>query len=336
MPLRLLETVIPDEQVDRLKRLLESWPTIGEWYDALAGEKVEVRILAPAEHAEGLLDLLEQNFSMYEDFRVIVLPVQASVPRPEAKSDTVLHKEESVGPGTDRIGREELYQEVSHEARLTRVFVAFVALSAIVAGIGLVWNNVAVVIGAMVIAPLLGPNMALALGTTLGDLRLAKRALFTNAVGISVAFAVSLVFGAALEIDPAIPEIASRCEVGLGSIALALASGCAGALAFTGGMTTTVVGVMVAVALLPPLMASGMLLASGDPRRGVASLLLFLVNLICVNLSGVLTFRVQGIGPSTWRRADQAKRAARAAVAVWVVLLAALATIIVLARGWLA
>ena len=129
--------------------------------------------------------------------------------------------------------------------------------------------------------------------------------------------------------DPAIPEIASRTEVDLGCIALAMASGCAGALAFTGGLTTTVVGVMVAVALLPPLMTSGMLLASGDWKQALGALMLFLVNLICVNLAGVITFVAQGVKPRAWWEADEARKLTRWAVAIWCVLLSLLVLLIV-------
>jgi uncharacterized membrane protein len=89
----------------------------------------------------------------------------------------------------DRISREELYNSIADGAKLSRVFVMMVILSAIVAAIGLIKDNVAVVVGAMVIAPLLGPNVALALGTTLGDIPLTLRSLKTNVVGVAIAFA---------------------------------------------------------------------------------------------------------------------------------------------------
>jgi uncharacterized hydrophobic protein (TIGR00341 family) len=201
-------------------------------------------------------------------------------------------------------------------------------LSTVVAAIGLMRNNVAVVIGAMVIAPLLGPNMALALATTLADVKLAKRALITNGAGTVLALSIAVLFGVWGKVDPAVGEISSRTQVELGDIALALASGFAGALAFTTGLSTTVVGVMVSVALLPPLSAFGMLLGAGKPKLALAALGLFLVNVFCVNLSGVVTFLFQGIRPTTWWKEGRARKATWAAIAVWLVLLAALAAVI--------
>ena len=110
---------------------------------------------------------------------------------------------------------------------------------------------------------------------------------------------LSVMFGVLLEGNPASPEVASRTGVGFGDIAVALASGSAGALTFTTGVSTTLIGVMVTVALLPPVVTFGLLLGGGHPALATGALSLFLMNLICVNLAGVTTFLVQGIHP--WR-----------------------------------
>jgi uncharacterized membrane protein len=117
-----------------------------------------------------------------------------------------------------------------------------------------------------------------------------------------------------------------------GYIAVALASGCAGALAFTTGVSAALVGVMVAVALLPPLVTFGLLLGGGEPELAMGALSLFMVNLICVNLAGVTTFLVQGIHPATWWEKNRAAKATRIAIGLWVALLAALVGLILLLR----
>jgi uncharacterized membrane protein len=142
--------------------------------------------------------------------------------------------------------------------------------------------------------------------------------------------ALSVIIGVLVHVDPALSEVAARTRVGLGDIALALASGCAGALAFTTGVSATLIGVMVAVALLPPLVTFGLLLGSGQPVLAMGALSLFLVNLICVNLAGVTTFLVQGIRPASWWEKDRAMKATRIAIALWVVLLVGLVAVILL------
>jgi uncharacterized hydrophobic protein (TIGR00341 family) len=224
------------------------------------------------------------------------------------------------------VGREELLDDLASGTRITGVYLALVVLSAIVAAVGLMRNNVAVVIGAMVIAPLLTPNVALALATTLGDFKLMRKALKTNLAGLATAFVFAVVVGLVLRVDAA--AIAWRTETRFDDIILALASGAAGALVFTTGVPATLVGVMVAVALLPPLVSAGLRLAAGDAAGAGGAFLLLMTNVICVNLAAVVTFLVRGVGPRTWWEADKAKRAARKAVVLWGVLLVVLAVIV--------
>jgi len=158
---------------------------------------------------------------------------------------------------------------------------------------------VAIIIGAMVIAPFLGPNVALALSTTLGDNKLRNDALKATIIGFSIVILLSVSMGYLFDVDPTIPEIASRTQAGISDILLALASGAAGVLAFTTGVSAVVIGVMVAVALLPPLTAFGLLTGSGEYNLATGAFLLFLTNIICINLAGVATFLLQGVSPRT-------------------------------------
>ncbi len=199
-----------------------------------------------------------------------------------------------------------------------------VLLSTVIAAIGLLRDDGTIIIGSMVIAPLLGPNMALSLATTLGDTTLALRAVKIGAVGISVAFSFSVLIGYFFTVSPEIPEIASRTRVSGSDLILAFASGMAGALSLTSGVSNAIVGVMVAVALLPPLVTFGLVIGSGYWQVAVGSMLLLLTNLICLNLAGLITFSVQKIRPGKWREADFAQKVRHIAFWIWFVLLSAL------------
>ena len=238
-------------------------------------------------------------------------------------------QEEAPSP---RISREELYQQVNEGAQLTRTFVVLVALSAVVAAVGVAYNNVTVVIGAMVIAPLLGPNVALSLATALGDIDLAKSAAKTDLVGILVALVVAIPIGLLVVVDPENAEIQTRLHVQLKDIVLALASGAAGVLSMTTGASAALIGVMVAVALLPPLVTFGLLVGAGYRDLAMSALLLFVTNVICVNLAGVVTLLVQNVRPRTWWEADRAKKAIKIAISFWVVLLLMLVIVILVLR----
>jgi uncharacterized hydrophobic protein (TIGR00341 family) len=334
MALRLIEMVLQEKDGAEVRELLKEQKVLEHRQVRLPDGEVLVRILLDAEQSEAVLDLLGERYAGEDGNRVVILPVEATLPRadpvPEAAATPEQPAPEEKSP--ERIGREELYEDIKDAARCSRIYLAMVVLATVVAAIGLYYNSVAIIIGAMVIAPLLGPNVALSLATTLGDLPLLRRALLTALAGIATAMVFSTIIGVLLHVNPESPEVASRNGVGVGDVVVALASGCAGALAFTTGVSATLIGVMVAVALLPPLVTFGLLLGSGHATPAMGALSLFLMNLICVNLAGVTTFLVQGIRPATWWEKDRASKATRVAIGLWVALLAALGGMILFLR----
>lgn len=194
-------------------------------------------------------------------------------------------------------------------------------LSTVVASIGLIEDNVAVVIGAMVIAPLLGPNLALSLATALGDLSLMRRSVQTLSAGILFAVALSAGLGMLWPSDPMSREIILRTEVSLDAVALALASGAAAALSLTTGLSSILVGVMVAVALLPPAATMGLMLGIGNIGLALNAGLLLAINIVCVNLASKIVFLVKGIQPRTWVEKEKAHRAVVVYLLVWLLTL---------------
>jgi len=290
--------------------------------------------LVLAAEVEPLLDQLEQRFGQDEKFRAVLIPLAAVLPRPKEEPAP---PEEPEGKPEEppkkvplRVSRAELYAEIAGAAKLDRLFLVQVVLATIVAAIGLFRDMPAVVIGAMVIAPLLGPNIALALGTTLADPDLIRKSIRTTTAGLFLAFALSAIYGALLGMDVTSGEVAARTSVELSDILLALASGVAGTLAFTTGVPTALVGVMVAIALMPPTVVAGALLGAGEWRLCSEAALLLFVNVVCVNLAAVVTFLVQGIRPSSWWEAERSKRLTRRAMTIWVALLVLLASLILI------
>jgi len=124
-----------------------------------------------------------------------------------------------------------------------------------------------------------------------------------------------------LTVDPASHEIQTRTIVSYADIILALASGIAGALAFTSGLPSALIGVIVAVALIPPLVVFGLLLGSGFITQSLGAFLLLVINMICVNIAGVFTFLVKGLQPINWWEGPKAQKATRYAIFIWTALL---------------
>ncbi len=335
MALRLVDIYLPAAH-DELPSFEEDYPVLDRHIIALTDERRLERVLLNAEDTEAFVEWLHDTIGATEDYRIILTPVEATLPRPEpddeqADEQATDEEDEEESRSAGRISREELYQDIDDSISVTRVHYMLVALSTIVAAGGMLRDSVAVVIGAMVIAPLIGPNIALALGTTLADGPLLRRSLTVNLLGLSLGFALSFGIGLVLPVDPSIPEIAARTSVGLSDVALALAAGVAGTLSVTRGVSTALIGVMVAVALLPPLVALGMLLGAGYGAAAQGAGLLTLSNVVAINLAGVCTFLAQGVRPMSWYEAERAKTATRWAIGIWMLVLGLLVTAILLA-----
>ena len=338
MALRIVEIVVNPGSEKTVKEAVKDLDVQDLWFSRPNEERLTARMLVKAEDTEKLVDALNQRFGVFANFRVVIIPVEATIPRieekPKEEPENVLAEappeENNKKRWIKRISRDELHNEVQDSAELTTVYAITISLSVLVAAIGLLKDNVAVVIGAMVIAPLLGPNVAMSLATVLGDSKMLRRSAMTLAAGVCLAMALSLIIGMIFEVDPTIREISLRTEIGLTDIVLALASGAAGALFFTIGTSTALVGVMVAVALLPPLVTLGMLIGSGHIGLAFDTLLLFMTNFICVNLAAVGVFVSQGIKPSHWWESLIAKKSVSYSLIVWMALLVIMVVLILL------
>jgi len=333
MPLRQIEVVIPKEGKNEMDELLKDDAVVTYWRDCGGDStgKCLIKVILDISQTESFLDRAEQLMGQYEGFRMVILSVDATLPRigePEEKEPDETDEPWQKPIQGLRVSREELFSEISDGIKLNRIYMALVILSTIVAALGILRDNTAVVIGAMVIAPLLAPNIGLALATTLGDLDLGRKSLISNISGLLVALSISILLGMFLPVDNTVYQIASRTEVHLSDIALALASGAAGVLAYTVGMSAAVIGVMVAVALLPPLVTAGLLFGNMQWDLSIMAFLLLITNVICVNLAAVATFIFQGIRPRTWYESKKADKANRIALTLWITLLIALAVTI--------
>lgn len=330
MALRLIK-ILPPKGFDRVEDIANEDDIIYHWVEKTDSDHISISILADVELTEKILEDIESHFSGSTDYRIILLPVAATIPKYEIEES---EEEDSSNDNGDsdgrvqRISREELYEEIKAVVDFSWVYLVLIALSCVVAANGLIRNSAAMVIGAMVIAPILGPNVGLSLATTLGDIQLMKRSLKSIFFGFSLGMILSIIMGLLFPFNPDVYEIASRTEVSFADIALGLAAGVAGCLSFTRGISAAVIGVMVAVALLPPMVATGLLLGSGHYELAMGAALLTATYIICVNLAGVLTFVLQGIKPKSFIERRDGEELSRYAIIIWIAMLVLLSLII--------
>ncbi len=283
-----------------------------------------LRVLVDADNAQPVLDALQGVFGSDPQARILLLPAEGILPRPAESSP------EAAAAAREVATREELYNGVERGARLDANYLLLVVLSTVVAAVGLMEDNLAAVLGAMVIAPLLGPNLAFGLGTALGDRPLIAGAVRTNLAGLATAFACAAFIGWIWPANLHSQELMARADVGLDGIVLALASGAAAVLSLTTGLSTVLVGVMVAVALLPPAAALGLFAGGGHWRLAGGAALLLAVNVVCVNLAATLVFWVRGVKPRTWLEKRRARESLALSIALWAAILAVLVAVILL------
>jgi uncharacterized hydrophobic protein (TIGR00341 family) len=308
MSARIVQIYLPEDQVPELETILPRH-TRRFWRETVPGEQEKYTCIVQQRYTERLLIALEKAFGEVPGFTAHVAQLEAVVPAVEETPETELNLPADLAPPTrlerffsrDRLSTDELYDDIEESLHIRTSFILTVTLSAIIAGLGMRSGQVAVVIGAMIIAPLLGPTMGLALAATVGNGKLGRQAAATLALGCMLAVLSGIGIGMIVEIDPLVPELRNRTIVQPADIALALASGAAGVLAFSRGASLALVGVMIAVALVPPLTAAGIYTGAGLPAAGASAMFLFTVNLVCVNVAGIVMFLFQGLPPKNWR-----------------------------------
>ena len=170
-------------------------------------------------------------------------------------------------------------------------------LSAIISTLGLLANSVAIIIGAMIIAPLMGPIIGMAFSVAMGNRMLLRRSSFTLLKGVILTVAASWLTASLIGLETVDSEILSRTNPTLLDFGIAMAAGFAGAFTQTRrSIADAIPGVAIAVALVPPLSVIGIGLGLGRNEIASGAFLLFSTNLICIIFFGSLVFLFQSYG----------------------------------------
>lgn len=196
-------------------------------------------------------------------------------------------------------------------------FLCLLVLASSIATYGLLGDSLAVVIGAMIVAPLMLPIMGLAFSISIGDRAGMTNTLLVSLAGIAMAVGVGYLITLPLAplLQPqAIQQIMVRTAPHLLDLMAALATGVAGAFALSRrDVSDTLPGVAIAVSLVPPLANVGILLALKEPTLATGSLLLFITNYVAILITGSLVFLLMGFRKAALSAFDpQARRRALA------------------------
>ena len=199
-------------------------------------------------------------------------------------------------PSLEREDRKALVQRIEAGALGGIDFQVMMVLSAGLASLGLLEDSTAVVIGAMLVAPLMGPLIGAGLGLTQANLRLFHKSLAVAVSGILIGFVVSLFVGMLNPgFEPSL-EIEARGSPDILDLGIAVLSGFVAAYAFgRPGVANTLAGVAIAAALVPPLCVVGIGLTNARPGVALNSAILLLTNLVAIILSAAAAFALLGV-----------------------------------------
>ncbi len=256
----------------------------------------------PSPAVEPVLDELGEA-GIDEDAYTVVVDAETVVSR---RFESLRAEYETGEVESERISRQELESEAEALTPSFGIYTTMTIVSAVVATAGLLLDSPAVVVGSMVIAPLIGPALGASVGSVIDNEELFRESIWYQLLGVVLAIVAAAVFAWAVRFTNIVPpglniaevdEIAERLTPDLLSLAVALGAGVAGIISISTGISTALVGVMIAAALIPPAAAAGIAIAWGEPSAAIGSTALVLVNVLSVNLAGLVTLWYAGYRP---------------------------------------
>lgn len=192
-----------------------------------------------------------------------------------------------------------LLDKLTKLSRFSGRFLILLAGSTIIATVGLLLNSPAVVIGAMIIAPLMGPLVGLSLASLTAEANLLRSASLTLVAGTLVGVLIAYIVGLLVHSNPFTPEVLGRTSPTLLDLVVACCAGTLGAYCQTDDeLSDTVAGVAIAVALVPPLGVVGIGLSVNIPAIWIGAAWLYATNLLGIAIAGVVVFLAMGYRPA--------------------------------------
>ncbi|MDM9584527.1 MULTISPECIES: DUF389 domain-containing protein [unclassified Nostoc] len=190
---------------------------------------------------------------------------------------------------------QQLQTDLLAESTLDSAYIILIISSCAIATLGLLSNSAAVIIGAMIIAPLMLPIRGLAFGALQADITLFRKGIIAVAVGTMLAVAIAFTLGLLVGLPSYGGEVLARSRPTLLDLGIAVAAGgISGYAKIETKISTSLAGTAIAVALMPPICVIGLGLAQGNWSLSLGATLLYLTNLLGIALSCMVTFLVAG------------------------------------------
>ncbi len=296
--MKQIQVSIPEKNSDEIKEELNKYSSD---VFSVEGERndEDVKIFHATVDSSDMDELVSELKSIKEiDLGDLVIRV--------FEEESLIEKGQKTRGSSSMLSQEEVYSKAQGSASFNKPQWALMALSSGIAAFGLMLDNLAVVIGAMMLAPILSPVISGAISLTVGDRSLLENSFRTSLLAIPIAVSV-----AAVSVIPFSTSVNSTMNLiisaGLENMILSIFVGSAATLAFVTGMRDQIAGVAVAIALVPPLAATGVGLKMQDLLFASRAFSIALINLLAVLVSGSLSLKILGFGPSSYYKKKSAE-----------------------------
>jgi uncharacterized hydrophobic protein (TIGR00271 family) len=295
--MKQVQITIPNEPRERIQSIISILNTDFSIHNmvALRGENNTLIIFRSPTKVIGRVINNLTKIGIGVSYGIIdILNISATIP--ESAACCITAEDEQI---SSRISVEEMKNLIYSSSNPDVHYIIFIILAAITAGAGLLLNSVAIIIGSMIISPMMGPIIGFSFGLVIQDKNLIKNGLKGQGIGIvlgvSMGFLLGLVYHLTLPTSPITAEMARRNYPGLLDVIIAVCAGIAVGFCMTGTLESSLVGIAIAVSLMPPTVNIGLALAFEEFSLAGGSAVLLIVNILAINICATFIFKLKKI-----------------------------------------
>ncbi|HLV09149.1 MAG TPA: TIGR00341 family protein [Halanaerobiales bacterium] len=242
-------------------------------------------------------DLILDNLTTKYDFEkdkersLVIFTPDAVIPKKQGK----LKRAEF------HTSRESMVNFARKKSEINSEYILLLILSSIITTLGLILDNVAVIVGGMVIAPVLGPILGITIGIVIGDSQLIRKGVSAEIIAVTIGIATGAFFTLLIPGVELTASLIIRTSPSLADLLIAMAAGAAGAYTMIRGeLGSGLVGVMIAAALLPVMCTIGIGISMGNYGMVLGAGMLLTGNYLSLLLSKIVVFYFKGLKPQIW------------------------------------
>jgi uncharacterized hydrophobic protein (TIGR00271 family) len=200
---------------------------------------------------------------------------------------------------SQRISVEEIKKNLEDTLKFSPDFFVFIFLSALVSGVGLILNSSIILIASMILSPLMSPILGISFGIVSKDFKMVRIGILEQFLGLFLSIGTGVLLGLLALIllkPPTITQqMIARGFPNLFDLIVAVCAGIAVGFGITGTIKTSLIGVAIAVALMPPAVNIGLAMIYNDPQLSLGSFILLFMNIIAINICAILVFKLKKI-----------------------------------------